>query len=463
MNLKKIIHTSTASLAVIFASQVANAGLIIKPGNVYELWKDRTVYWAIDPSLTSATKRANIQRAIEEWNTQTVLNFVAVSTDPANPDLPNVGDPDYPEVGDDGFILFSELDQNGNTGSNGCRVTFFGYPGDFQVPKVNSKGDTIPVSSETGIRRVELPNNCGRDYTVNTISGPVTVPGRATIMHEIGHAIGLWHEQKRFDRDEYITVHEDRIDAETINVGSLEVTDLLNFGIAGNSERDVMMVGPFDFDSIMLYPSRAGGRDIPGASGTDPTQEITIESNFGHSEWVRRAVLSQGDINTVNALYGDRVLIEPEDFSGVCLTVTDDYFDWANEFYIEDNRRYMSVEMRPCQQGNLAQQWFVVENPSWTRIYSVNGMCLAVDNDNSQYDAVLEHCDHDLEGESAKQEWWHSSKTKQLFNGNEWPTILTASGFVLNWLGFGDASVDHYGIGEDKVNFTKKWKFRTVN
>ena len=65
--------------------------------------------------------------------------------------------------------------------------------------------------------------------------------GVGTAVHEFGHALGLWHEQSRSDRDEFVEV----------KWCNIKKSKLSNFRkISGSHAMDV---GPYNYDSIMHY------------------------------------------------------------------------------------------------------------------------------------------------------------------------------------------------------------------
>lgn len=103
------------------------------------------------------------------------------------------------------------------------------------------------------------------------------------IIHEIGHAIGFFHEQARTDRNSYIIVNYGNIEAGAENNFHTYTT----MGIGG------FQIGTFDFNSIMLYSSYDfSANNLP-----------TITRLDGSTFTGQRIGLSIGDIETYNNMY----------------------------------------------------------------------------------------------------------------------------------------------------------------
>ena len=110
----------------------------------------------------------------------------------------------------------------------------------------------------------------------------INLAPRCTTMitvHELGHTIGLWHEQSRLDRDNYIKIIWENIGEEHQFNFDQHLTDGLDFG-------------PYNYDSIMHYS--AYGFSKNGEKTIIPLQEgVTIG---------QRDHLSEGEIAAVNSM-----------------------------------------------------------------------------------------------------------------------------------------------------------------
>lgn len=109
--------------------------------------------------------------------------------------------------------------------------------------------------------------------------------GVGAAIHEIGHAIGLWHEQSRADRDDHVVVHWDNVQAGREH----------NFHTYAERNDVGADIGSYDYDSIMHYPSWAFAIDENLPTITRPNGMV-IEG--------QREGLSPGDLGGVAFLYG---------------------------------------------------------------------------------------------------------------------------------------------------------------
>lgn len=128
-------------------------------------------------------------------------------------------------------------------------------------------GCSADVGYRQGVRTVNLASNCS---TGNTI-------------HELGHIVGLWHEQSRTDRDTFLEV-------KWANVQPGMEHNFKTYRQQGRSGQDV---GAYDFGSVMHYAPTAFS--ING--------QPTLVKKGGGTWATNRTTLSPNDVTTIGKLY----------------------------------------------------------------------------------------------------------------------------------------------------------------
>jgi hypothetical protein len=100
------------------------------------------------------------------------------------------------------------------------------------------------------------------------------------LLHEIGHVLGLWHEQSRLDRDYYIAIIWENIEERARYNFEKRTTDGVDYK-------------QYDYQSIMHYSPYAFSKN----------GKKTIEPLFPGVVIGQQQIPSSGDVAAVNALY----------------------------------------------------------------------------------------------------------------------------------------------------------------
>jgi len=164
-------------------------------------------------------EKARVEGAIQHWNTKTPIRMV-------------------PHSNEANYIEFRRR----TTGSCSSSVGMIG-----------------------GRQFINLPDNCSL----------------GSVIHEIGHAVGIYHTQSREDRDLFIRVRE----------SSIEPASLSQYAVQSESTDDI---GAYPYDSIMHY----------SVSGFALPSDVAMETLPSGIPLGQRAGLSASDIDTIVRMHG---------------------------------------------------------------------------------------------------------------------------------------------------------------
>ncbi|MBX2824752.1 MAG: M12 family metallopeptidase [Gammaproteobacteria bacterium] len=204
----------------------------ISLSNSLSLWLDGIVPYEIDAGVT-AHGRQVVAEAVEHWNQRSSITLV---------DRTRVSDsgPDY--------------------------VRFISGPGCASWVGRQGGGQEVWVS----------------DYCT-----------AGSMIHEIGHALGLLHEHTRADRDQYIQVLWSNIQSDK----------MFNFEISNSGTQDL---GPYDYDSVMHY-----GEFFFSSNGE---KTLIPVRDVGQSVIGQRVAASAGDLASIDGLYQTDLALTTQEF-----------------------------------------------------------------------------------------------------------------------------------------------------
>ncbi|XP_039768470.1 meprin A subunit beta [Ornithorhynchus anatinus] len=162
-----------------------------------------------------------------------------------------------------------------------------------------------------------------------------------TIQHEFLHALGFWHEQSRADRDDYVMIMWNRIQAGKEN----------NFNVYDDTKSNSLNT-PYDYTSVMHYSKTAF------QNGTLPTIITKIDDFLDVIG--QRMDFSDNDLEKVNRLYNcsssltfmDSCNFELENVCGM-IQSSEDTADWERVSQISNAPQADQSNMGQCKDAGF--------------------------------------------------------------------------------------------------------------
>jgi hypothetical protein len=192
----------------------------------------------------------------------------------------------WPKVGNQYQIPYAIASGSGNlTNLNAALSQFNSTFSNIQFVPYTSQTDYVDFNFNPDDNSGECEATVGRaggEQMVGGSGGSNNPCSLATVLHEMGHVVGLWHEQSRPDRNTYISVNYDNLIKGSISNFNQIYDNAQTFGTL------------FDYASIMEYPafsfSRNGGPAIESMPAGIPLSNL--------------AGYTATDIDGIERLYG---------------------------------------------------------------------------------------------------------------------------------------------------------------